>query len=130
MSSLLNKMTQGVQTLGKLVADNKLKEKLAGAVSIGPTLDELETFSSLWELPEPVEYCRGCENHFATRKHHCRSCAGVFCDDCAPSIVPASAFEQGLVPVSLGVPEGSAVRICHGCRRGECPSREIIDAIR
>lgn len=127
--SLLGRISQGVQALNQTVteASSKVKEKL---LNDGQTNDELATFSSLWEIPEPVEFCRGCENRFILRKHHCRSCAGVFCDDCAPSVVLASSFEHGLLPQSLNIPEGQPVRICQGCRRGECPSRDLIEVIR
>lgn len=131
---MFTKVSQGIQKLSnqtteavKILSDpNKVKEKILD----GQTANEVATFSSLWEIPEPVEYCRGCENKFSTRKHHCRSCAGVFCDDCCPSIVPNSSFEQALIPSTLQIAQGQPVRICQGCRRGECPSRNLIDLVR
>lgn len=45
-----------------------------------------ENFGALWEHSEAVENCRGCNAKFqlpySRRKHHCRICAGVFCDKC------------------------------------------------
>ncbi|RYG63944.1 hypothetical protein EON64_14955 [archaeon] len=129
MASILNKVTQGVQKLTShtLTEASKVKEKI---LNDGQTNDESLTFTSLWEIPEPIEYCRGCEVKFTTRKHHCRSCAGVFCDDCAPSNVPSSTFEEDLISKSLNLPPGAPVRICNGCKRGECPSRSLIETIR
>jgi hypothetical protein len=129
MAFLLNKVTEGVTKLTHHTIHEaaKVKEKI---LNDGQTHDEMAAFSSLWEIPEPIECCRGCEAKFSTRKHHCRSCGGVFCDDCAPSAFPASAFEEGLIPKALHIAEGAAVRLCNGCKRGECPGRPMVEAIR
>jgi hypothetical protein len=108
-----------------------IEDALNGAKDI---IAEIQTqddiyYTSLWEISEEVEICRGCDTRFKTRKHHCRSCAGVFCDDCCPSLIPNS-FERSLLPSSLPVDEDQAVRICNGCRRGECPSKVIKDKLR
>jgi hypothetical protein len=98
----------------------------------GQTAAEQIAFSSLWELPEPVEYCRECQFQFQvpTQKHHCRSCGGVFCDTCCPSGLPTSYEKNSLIPTALNLSPSEAVRLCLGCKRGECPSKEIKEKIR
>jgi hypothetical protein len=38
-----------------------------------------------WKLDAKVQACENCKKEFTTftrRKHHCRRCGGIFCDDC------------------------------------------------
>ncbi len=121
--SFFSSITEGVTRLTSEAT--KAKDKFLE----GQTQAEQISFTSLWEAPEPVEYCRECAVKFQLIKHHCRSCAGVFCDDCCPQTVPNS-YERSLIPPSLNLGSTEAVRICRGCRRGECPSRVLKEKVR
>lgn len=128
-SNMLNKMTQGVQKITKFS-----QQTLSEANKVKDIITEIQTqddiyYTSLWEMSEQSEICRGCDTRFKTRKHHCRSCAGVFCDDCCPTLIPNS-FERSLLPTNYPLEDGQSVRICNSCRRGECPSRVIKDKMR
>lgn len=93
--------------------------------------EEIAALSSMWEAPEGVDYCRACNNRFSSPfKHHCRSCGGIFCDDCSlPG--PADNFEkQFVIPPSLIPQDGERIRLCVLCRRAEGPSRVIKDKVR
>lgn len=122
-SKFFSSLTQGVSKFTSEAA--KVKDKILE----GQTQAEQISFSSLWEAPESVEFCRECASKLSVIKHHCRSCAGVFCDECCPSSIPTP-FENSLLPPSLNVSQGDSVRICLGCRRGECPSRDIKERVR
>lgn len=124
---VFSKVAQGVNKLTQhtLSEATKAKDKILD----GQTQDEVISFSSLWELPEPVDICRGCDNKFQTRKHHCRSCGGVFCDDCSSQVVPTD-FDKTTIPSTLKVQPGSTVRLCLGCRKAECPNFLIRNKIR
>eukprot|EP01038_Epipyxis_sp_PR26KG_P005082 gene5082-7089_t len=77
--------------------------------------DEVVTF--LWERNEDVEDCRTCKHKFTSfkRRHHCRNCGGIYCEDCCDSNVPLKAELLS--------------RCCHGCRRGEAPGLDIRNII-
>lgn len=63
-------------------------------------------FGLLWEKSENCVTCRGCDVQFTVveRKHHCRTCAGVYCNSCCP-------FDD------------KNIRTCLGCKRGEIPGK-------
>jgi hypothetical protein len=67
-----------------------------------------------WEEDSTVNRCRYCGTEFnlTIRKHHCRGCGGIYCENCAPN-------NQLLI----GIPE--RVRACVGCRFGETPGDKI-----
>jgi hypothetical protein len=58
--------------------------------------------------------CRGCGNEFnlTLRKHHCRGCGGIYCENCAPSGQSISGLSE-------------RARACRGCRLGETPGDKI-----
>ena len=39
----------------------------------------------IWEQDEQVKMCNECHSEFSfwIRKHHCRQCGKIFCDDCS-----------------------------------------------
>jgi hypothetical protein len=125
--SFFSNLAKGVQdfTTSTISEATKVQEKIFQ----GQTQAEQISFTCLWEIPEPVEYCRECKTRFQLIKHHCRSCAGVFCDDCCPSAIPNS-YERTLIPSTLNIAKGEYVRLCLGCKRGECPGIPIKDKIR
>jgi hypothetical protein len=79
-----------------------------------------ETFMNeifLWELDKEVSECRDCRKPFGVvaRRHHCRNCGGIFCDEC--TIVNAD-----IMGVKMD-------RCCKGCVRGETPGENVRLAI-
>lgn len=76
-------------------------------------LDPGNEFGLLWEVSESVDSCRACRHKFQPliiTKHHCRSCAGVFCQRCCEIV--------------------NEKRICVCCSRGETPSLDIQKLVR
>lgn len=43
---------------------------------------------SAWQLDDHAQRCKQCRTEFGlfTRRHHCRRCGFIFCDDCSPEI--------------------------------------------
>lgn len=95
--------------------------------------DPSRDYGILWEKNEDAEICRACAVKFtvSTRKHHCRSCASIYCDNCCP-LVPLSGFYVQLMPYTRtsDSANGAEVRMCEACKRGECPSQEMKNEIR
>lgn len=96
---------------------NKFGEKISSDVSKITDMikedqreanDRQELYGSLWEENANVSNCRQCSVRFSPveMKHHCRGCAGIFCDSCTPF-------------------DSTGSRICEGCSRGDCPGEEI-----
>ena len=127
---MFSKVTSSVQRLTQstLGEAKKVKEKIQDTIVEIQTQDEIY-YGSLWEPAEDINSCRGCAKKIKTRKHHCRSCGGVYCDECCPGISPSD-YERSLLPPQLPIPSGPSIRLCIGCRRGECPSRNIKDKIK
>jgi len=48
----------------------------------------------IWQSDEMVKFCKLCRNKFnqLRRKHHCRSCGGIFCNKCCLEKVPLPQF--------------------------------------
>eukprot|EP01064_Diplonema_japonicum_P012387 TRINITY_DN19867_c0_g1_i1.p1 TRINITY_DN19867_c0_g1~~TRINITY_DN19867_c0_g1_i1.p1 ORF type:complete len:2577 (+),score=592.45 TRINITY_DN19867_c0_g1_i1:36-7733(+) len=61
-----------------------------------------------WARDDSVKVCK-CGTRFSTikRRHHCRSCGGVFCDACTNF--------QALVPTGQGGTQGGTKRVCQPC---------------
>jgi len=59
---------------------------------------------SKWKADSNVSQCDGCRAAFSAfrRKHHCRRCGNIFCNNCAPKVFLVT---------------GKAVRICEGCNK-------------
>lgn len=66
----------------------------------------------MWELDDNVASCRECDVKFSItkRKHHCRACGGIFCEQCC---------REG------GGTSKKSERTCGGCRRGETAGPEV-----
>ena len=80
--------------------------------------DLSEIHGILWEEDEIVSNCRDCESVFTVslRKHHCRGCGGIFCEDCTDPHTTLAAGQE-------------AVRACFGCQRGETPGHEVVNLV-
>lgn len=65
-------------------------------------VDERDARSTLWVPDHAASHCRGCSAEFwmARRRHHCRSCGHVFCNQCANQLVPVP-HEQLYSPVRV-----------------------------
>jgi hypothetical protein len=57
-----------------------------------------------WQDDDAAAACTMCQRSFtvARRKHHCRACGKIFCDDCSDKKVALPAAEK-------------PVRVCHAC---------------
>jgi len=88
--------------------------KVASKVIVDPSLP----YGILWEASENVNACRYCQKAFQMPllkvKHHCRSCAGVYCGDCSSEVEK----------------NDESLRICIGCKNGEIPSEQFIKNVR
>mmetsp|Transcript_7849 Transcript_7849/g.13002 ORF Transcript_7849/g.13002 Transcript_7849/m.13002 type:complete len:303 (-) Transcript_7849:1471-2379(-) len=71
----------------------------------------------LWEMDKEVNNCRDCSKPFSvvTRKHHCRTCGGIFCLDCTISNVEIRGEKMD--------------RCCKGCIRGDAPGENVRAAV-
>jgi hypothetical protein len=69
-------------------------------------------YGSLWEKNESTSCCRNCDFEFQTfhRKHHCRSCGGIFCESCCHSYEPTK-FIESIIPTEVSSIE-STIRLC------------------
>lgn len=136
MSKAISSFTSQVKKVGNAVknAADQAKNVAEQAMYIVETeakarkelLDPSRDYGVLWEKNENVEFCRGCnlrfDNLVTNRKHHCRSCAGVFCDNCSPH-VEKTAFNLSLLPATADTTNNDTIRLCLGCKFGECPSQ-------
>lgn len=64
-----------------------------------------------WVYDEEVLQCANCDVEFGvfTRRHHCRSCGRIMCDDCTP-------FRHALPELGL-YDDTEEVRLCRACYR-------------
>lgn len=63
-----------------------------------------------WMLNESVDFCLICRVDFSMlrRKHHCRACGTIVCNDCGH-------FEA----VIMAMEDNGPVRVCKNCYRGQ-----------
>ncbi|XP_019635887.1 PREDICTED: RUN and FYVE domain-containing protein 2-like isoform X5 [Branchiostoma belcheri] len=87
--------------MGHKLSESKLKmEDMKEALK-----DELKfNQDKVWTDDKDVTDCRQCEKQFSVsrRKHHCRNCGGIFCNDCSDNKMP--------LPSSA-----KPVRVCDQC---------------
>lgn len=66
-----------------------------------------------WQPDQTAARCLGCRTGFGlfTRRHHCRGCGYIFCDDCTQGrkVLDNPAVRPG------NAPETDAVRVCRRC---------------
>lgn len=67
---------------------------------------------STWTPDKLISQCRGCNRDFSMtrRKHHCRHCGQIFCNNCSDHVIPLP-LPEGSTNGTLGKP----VRVCDGC---------------
>eukprot|EP00298_Acanthocystis_sp_HF-20_P009449 c18307_g1_i4.p1 GENE.c18307_g1_i4~~c18307_g1_i4.p1 ORF type:complete len:110 (+),score=40.49 c18307_g1_i4:2-331(+) len=59
-----------------------------------------------WMSDDEVHKCMDCASEFSTfiRRHHCRKCGGIYCNNCSPNQLPI--LEHG---------KKKNVRVCKAC---------------
>mmetsp|Transcript_25253 Transcript_25253/g.35265 ORF Transcript_25253/g.35265 Transcript_25253/m.35265 type:complete len:168 (+) Transcript_25253:422-925(+) len=64
-----------------------------------------------WEKNEHVPECHICLRAFSLffRRHHCRICGRIFCNNCTLKV------GSDLMPIT-GLPRVGHIRMCYGCR--------------
>ena len=74
-------------------------------------LNEIETkraaaAKNAWQENAEASNCKLCQSGFSLtrRKHHCRNCGGIFCNDCSDNKMPLASSSK-------------AVRVCDTCER-------------
>lgn len=77
-----------------------------------------------WQSDEDAPHCRHCKKGFSWffRRHHCRSCGYIFCNDCTKKTSPVP--QRGLL---------SPERVCEACfallRRGSTPQHSTASSL-
>lgn len=71
-----------------------------------------------WVEDSQVDHCFQCQDKFTffTRRHHCRLCGQIFCNDCT--------FHRKLLPVYFGVAEPQ--RVCSSCAHELEPQQAML----
>ncbi|EGD80350.1 hypothetical protein PTSG_10603 [Salpingoeca rosetta] len=59
-----------------------------------------------WADDSEIKHCQACERSFGVkrRKHHCRGCGGIFCDECSDNRMPLPSYAK-------------PVRVCDTCEK-------------
>ena len=115
----------------------KMWSKVASVFSGGAivvTEDVSGRYGPLWEKNEDSICCRSCNAPFGlgtNHRHHCRSCAMCYCQECcvvrptnSNSVTKSSKAFTGDMNK-----EDDAIRICTQCYRGECSGRALQNII-
>eukprot|EP01038_Epipyxis_sp_PR26KG_P004572 gene4572-6445_t len=135
--SVFSTIAHSVHKLHKFTSDNaqKLTENI-DKIALDPRdrFSPESDYGSLWEMTENVENCRQCDSKFQqpliNRKLHCRSCAGVFCENCC-QLVQLDDFIRSTLPINVAnTDEFDSILICDGCKRGECVGMALKHHIR
>jgi len=91
-------------SVSKLEVDNLQEEKKATEAAAAFNASLLLCVGGQWMDDSLVDNCQICDKDFsiARRKHHCRQCGGIFCDNCSGSKL--------VLPSSV-----KPVRVCDNC---------------
>ena len=78
-----------------------------------------ELHGVLWESDDNSVQCRACKTPFTTikRRHHCRGCGGVFCENCLQTNI--------LIPSK----DEAVDKACPGCCSGLMPGAELVSKV-
>ncbi len=73
----------------------------------------------VWQPDSGVILCPLCRQEFGffRRKHHCRECGKVVCDDCSSNTKHASLLPNQATRDNDGILEGGLLRVCYVCYR-------------
>eukprot|EP00111_Clytia_hemisphaerica_P011946 TCONS_00035099-protein len=99
-------------------SQQKLRDQETALMEVGKQLnkshtqvDELKELHAItkeqqWQSDKEADECQQCCNAFtlARRKHHCRKCGGIFCNNCSDNTMP--------LPSSA-----KPVRVCDDCHK-------------
>ncbi|XP_065333653.1 myotubularin-related protein 3 isoform X1 [Cloeon dipterum] len=98
---------ESVDSIAENAANGSLSSRPASDVS-WETVEEKDVFPTRWIPDHAVTRCMGCDTEFwlGRRKHHCRNCGQIFCNDCSWNTAPLPS-EQLYEPV----------RVCANCYR-------------
>nr|CCC94752.1 putative phosphatidylinositol (3,5) kinase [Trypanosoma congolense IL3000] len=81
---------------------------------------EALTDRSLWVDDRYATRCRGCESSFTLlrRRHHCRHCGQIFCNDCLANTSPSIAKNilTDKISALIGLRVGGSGKVCHECK--------------
>lgn len=70
-----------------------------------------------WQADKDVSQCNKCSSEFTdtNRRHHCRACGKIYCDDCSPFVGVPLGISLG--DTSGPVDDSSHFRVCEACVR-------------
>ncbi|ELT92845.1 hypothetical protein CAPTEDRAFT_118123, partial [Capitella teleta] len=100
-----------VQTLQEKAGElrRRLDDAQAGLLELGRENQSLQIFSNKavtrkWADDSQVHSCMDCEKAFSVtvRKHHCRQCGNIYCNDCSSKTIATAASKK-------------PVRVCNAC---------------
>eukprot|EP00731_Ephydatia_muelleri_P000215 Em0001g215a len=112
--ALLEKVVSGEENTHKLSEEKELlsrsvKELTSGLQDLAREHQMLQVFHTRqrdkrWEKDDEVEKCASCASKFSVsnRKHHCRNCGHIFCNDCTSRTANVPTYKK---------PE----RVCESC---------------
>lgn len=114
--STLQRLGRGFESLDAAAVLSSFSSDVLG-IEVVAALAETRTspsFAESWIPDEAASVCGGCHRGFTLvrRRHHCRSCGGVFCNTCAPSP------PKLCVALQLGRRGAAPLRQCYPCRDG------------
>lgn len=74
----------------------------------------------IWENDSDVNQCRGCNRKFTffLRKHHCRKCGRIYCDNCSSHrahLSPSELVIDSGIPEMMLLESSGPTRICDSC---------------
>lgn len=92
-----------------LISEMKDKQRLAQQNSDPDGAESNGDGNSSWTPDKLISQCKGCNRDFSItrRKHHCRKCGQIFCNNCSDHVIPLSNTTDG----QLSKP----VRVCDTC---------------
>ncbi|EFA76573.1 phosphatidylinositol 3-kinase [Heterostelium album PN500] len=74
-----------------------------------------------------VNLCHGCNSAFGlrTRRHHCRECGYIFCDNCTANRIDSSSIQAPKYLDSLDYYSGRQLRVCNDCHTSLIQKKEF-----
>ena len=107
--------SRGYEFLWKKMKELLQRNELTFGILAGPSARVVVPRGRIWQKDSEVHTCQSCHTKFGvfTRKHHCRKCGGIFCDDCTEgrAVLDNPLEEKGPSP-KRGVKD---CRVCNDC---------------